>query len=122
VNATSNELVERAVREHRERVQQAVERGGLPTEAEIDAAETALTEAYALVEAIAWRVAGIGEIENGDPDCVAYTVTSAQIGLVAAFASHVLDLEVPQLRDQAARIRDAVGPLDTVRRNQARRS
>jgi hypothetical protein len=45
-------------------------------------------------------------------------VTRAQIGLVAALASDLLDLELDQLRCEAERLRAAIGPLDVVRRNQ----
>jgi len=114
-----DERVEREIKEGRERIQQAVELGGLPTEAEILEAEEAITNAYNAVEALAVRVEWIAEIENSLNDDPPYTVTLEQIGLVAAFTVDLLDLEIPQLQRQADRMRDAIGPLGTIARQQA---
>jgi hypothetical protein len=120
VNATStDERIDRALREHRERVRRAIERGGLPTQAEIYAAEEAIGKAYNAVEDLAVRVAGIADIENSI-DAADYAVTLEQIGLVAAFAVDLLDLEIPQLRERAEQLRAAVGPLNSVRLNSIR--
>jgi len=64
-------------------------------------------------------VSGIAEIENGVRDAPPYMVTLEQIGLVAALASNLLDLEIDQLQHEAERLRDAIGPLDTIRRQQS---
>lgn len=119
MNATAtDERIDRALHEHRERVRQAIERGGLPTQAEIDAAEKTLQEAYDAVEALAVRVAGIAEIANSS-DEAPYPVTLEQVGLVAAFAADLLQLEIPQLLDRAEQLHNAIGPLNSVRRGNA---
>jgi hypothetical protein len=115
----TDKLLDRKTEEAKGRIHRAIDRGGLPTEAEIDAVDTAIMEAYNLVEDLAVRVSGIAEIENGAHDAPPYTVTLEQIGLVAAVASDLLDLQLDQLHHEAMRIRNAIGPLDTIRRQQS---
>jgi hypothetical protein len=119
VNTTATEKVlDRKTREADERIRRAIDRGGLPTEAEFDAIDAALSKAYNLIEAVASRVAGVAEIEHvSDPP--PYTVTLEQIGRVAVLASDLLDLDIPQLQREAERMRDTIGPLDTIRRGQS---
>ena len=117
-----SERVEREIQERREKVQRALDWGGLPTEAEILEVEEAITNAYNAVESLRVRVDGIAELEgyrDGDPP---YTVTLEQIGLVAAFTADLLDLEIPQLQGEADQLRSAIGPLGTIRREQQARS
>jgi len=121
MSTTIQEQVEALDALRAERIQAAVARGGLPTEAEIDAADRAIANAYNAVEKLAVRVEWIAELEDvGDE--VPYAVTLEQIGLVAAFTADLLDLEIPQLQQAADRLRGAIGPLDTIRRNQQARS
>jgi hypothetical protein len=114
---TTTDRIDRGIQERDARVSRAIKRGGLPTEVEVDAIDKAFQKAYDLLEAVASRVAGISEIENYS-DAPPYTVTLDQIGLVAALASDVLDLDLDQMRREAERLRDAIGPLDTIRRQQ----
>jgi len=105
-----------------ERIQRAIEWGGLPTEAEILEAEEAIANAYNVVESLRFRVEGIAELENKNDADPPYTVTLEQIGLIAAFTADLLDLEIPQLQQEADQLRGAIGPLNSIRRNQQARS
>ncbi len=118
MTTATEQLLDRAIQEQREKVQRAIDRGGLPTEAEILEVEAALANACDAVEALSHRVEGIAEIENCRDDDLSYTVTLEQIGLVAAFTADLLDLEIPQLQQEADRLRHAIGPLDSIRREQ----
>jgi hypothetical protein len=122
MTTATEQLLDRKIQEQREKVQQAIARGGLPTEAEILEVEAALANAYNAVEALSFRVEGIAEIENCHDDDLSYTVTLEQIGLVAAFTADLLDLEIPQLQQEAGRLRGAIGPLGSIQRNQQARS
>lgn len=87
----TDKLIEREERERLAYVQRAIERGGMPTEAEILEAEAAFRDAYNKLEAISFRLDGITEADTTE---LPSPVVLEHVGLIAGFAS-TLDIESP---------------------------
>lgn len=101
-----------------ERIQQAVERGGLPTEAEADAIYEALQAVFNLLEDVAYRVSGVCESSLGEKLPV---ITLEDLGVIAV----IVDSVKVQSRDFARfneNIEAAVFALDAIRREQQSRA
>lgn len=118
-NTRLDAIIEREDRERREDLQRALDRGGMPTDAEFVKAEAMLRAAYDQLEALGWRVSGIAGILD-DPDLeLPFPVTSEHVGLVAGYG-HLLDTDLRELGQVLARLKQAVYDLELIR--QAQRS
>src|SRR5437870_1928261 len=63
-----------------EHLARAVEHGGLPTREELDKLYEVFSEASGMLEAIAYRVDGIGESDNGSD--LPFTITLEHLGIL----------------------------------------
>jgi hypothetical protein len=113
VNATAiDKLLEEQEQDRLEAVKRALERGGMPTEAEIAKVTRALADAFNGLENIAVRLDGITSAKHEE---LPFTVTFEHVGLIAGFTK-VLDIEIDQLRRTADKVDNEIFELDTIRR------
>jgi hypothetical protein len=114
-DSTSTKLA-RLVEEEEDAVQRAIERGGLPTEAEGEAIMRDLSNAISgELESVMLRVEGIAKSSEGDD--LPFTVSLEQIGVVAVLADDV-ERYAAELHECAARMLKTVGALGSTRQNQ----
>jgi hypothetical protein len=85
---SADSIIRREIESDEAKIRRAVERGGLPTEAEVGAVYDALTDAGEQLEALAWRIEGIALSDVGEdvPE-----VTLEQLGVLATLASDTGD-------------------------------
>src|SRR5437868_3418452 len=93
---TIDEMAEREQRERRESLQRALDRGGMPSEAEFLNAEAKLRDAFNTLEDLGIRLRGISKFAGCGGE-LPFDVTSEQIGLVAGFVC-MLTADVDECR------------------------
>lgn len=114
VEATHQTQYDALTQRQRDHVRMAVERGGLPTEAEEKELYAAFGHAFNLLESLEFRIEGIAE--SGDGSDVP-TITLADIGVVAVIASDV-EREIDEYTNKLNQIRRAVFSLEAIRLEQ----
>lgn len=109
-----HKLVVAEIQDVTEQIQRAIERGGLPTEAEAEAVFIEGQKAFDRAERLAWRVAGIAEATCGSdvPD-----ITMEQIGVVAVVADRLAD-RAQDFAELAEKLRKPISALDVIRSEQ----
>jgi hypothetical protein len=80
-------LIRRQEEESAEAIRTAVERGGLPTEAEADAVYNDLQQVFNEVEGIVWRVKAIAGAGYGGE--VPIPITFEQLGILAVLSADI---------------------------------
>jgi hypothetical protein len=101
--------------EREARIRRALDAGGLPTEAEVEAVEHQLQAAFDSLEDIAGRIKGIAGTEVGDE--LPSVISLGEIGTVAVLVG-LLDRYVDDYRQMAMKMRDRIAALaSTGRRN-----
>jgi hypothetical protein len=111
---TTEAIIRREIEADDERIRLALERGGLPTEAEAEKLHHDLTGLIEELEAITWRVEGI-TLSDGGGDIP--EVTLEQIGVVGILASNV-EGELETLTRLNERIRSRMSSLSAIRAQQ----
>jgi hypothetical protein len=102
--------------EEEDGVRRALDRGGLPTEAEGEAIFRQLSNVTSGdLEAAMLRVEGIAKSSEGDD--LPFTVSLEQIGVLAVLADDI-ERAAAELRESAARVRTAIRALATTRQEQ----
>jgi hypothetical protein len=114
MSVATDELLATEEQFRREQVKRAIAGGGLPTEAEIIKAESAIRDAFNEIYQLATRLDGMTSAVLEE---LPFAVTVEHVGLVAGFTK-TLDIEIAELRQAADTIEAAVGELDTIRRDQ----
>lgn len=110
--ATMQEQLEELARQDSERIQRAVERGGLPTEADADELAAALQHAFDVLEGIASRVDGISL--SGDGHDLPFAVTLADLGVLAIITENV-NRRTGDFARFSGKIAARTGALDSIR-------
>jgi hypothetical protein len=107
-------LIRREIEADEERIRRALERGGLPTEAEVQKVHHNVTGLLEELELITWRVEGIALSDGGNdiPE-----VTLEQIGVVAMLV-HDAEGEIGTLTSLCERIGSRVSSLSGIRAQQ----
>jgi hypothetical protein len=111
---TTDELIRREIEAADERIKQAVERGGLPTEEEAQKLHHDLMDLIEQLERITWRVEGIARSSQGDdvPE-----VTFEQIGVVAMLSADA-EGEIQTLTNMSERLESQMSSLSAIRAEQ----
>jgi hypothetical protein len=107
--AHAREVLVRLVEDQRTAVQRAVEQGGLPAEQDAADAYRDLMRARDRLEALVWRVEGIGESSDGSD--LPRPVTLEDIGIVSVIASDA-ERMAGEIADFATQLQDAISALD----------
>jgi hypothetical protein len=96
-------------------IQRALERGGLPTEAEAVEAHRSLADVLERLEAITGRIEGVARSDMGED--LPFEVSLEQIGVVGMLAADV-EREITTLTRLAEQIRGRVSELSAIRAEQ----
>jgi hypothetical protein len=108
--------IDRLIEEEEDAVRRAIERGGLPTEAEGEAIFHQLSNVTSGdLEAVMLRVEGIAKSSEGDD--LPFTVSLEQIGVLAVLADDV-ERSAAELHESSARLQKTVGALAAARQEQ----
>jgi hypothetical protein len=112
--SSTDTIIREAIEADDERIRRAVERGGLPTEADARKLHHDLTGLLEELEKITWRVEGIALSDMGDdiPE-----VTLEQIGVVAMLSADI-EGEIGTLTSLRERMASRVSSLSAVRSQQ----
>src|SRR5712692_9107356 len=109
-DSTSTRIA-RLIEEEEAAIRRAIERGGLPTEAESEAIFRQLSNVTSGdLESVMLRVEGIAKSSEGDD--LPFTVSLEQLGVVAVLADDV-ERSAAELHEISARIRTAIHALAT---------
>jgi hypothetical protein len=108
--------IARLIEEEEDAVQRALDRGGLPTEAEGEAIFHQLSNVTSGdLEAVMGRVEGIAKSSEGDD--LPFTVSLEQIGVLAVLADDA-ERSAAELGEISARMRTAIHALASTRQEQ----
>jgi len=109
------ELIEKEEAQRKERIARAVERGGLPAEAELFELEDHLQSAFSVAESLEMSVRSISESDDGSE--LPSPITFEQIGIVAVIADE-LEERGSEFVDFAKKMRERLRHLEMIRREQ----
>jgi len=112
------ERYELAIEDQRAAVQRAIDRGGLPTEEDLDHVYKTLGMAHDVLEGIAVRVEGISESPDGSD--LPFQVTLEHLGVLAVVASDAKRL-VEDISGEVAKIESSISSLEAIRQEQKTR-
>jgi hypothetical protein len=115
---TSDQRIAVEIAKEQNDLELAIKNGGLPSEAEAEGVEKALSRAHDDIESLTWRIEGIA---NGSGADVPFPVTLEHVGLLTILASDI-ESRADDLRHFAERIRKTLIWIDTIRVEQRRAS
>jgi hypothetical protein len=110
------DLIEQEEAKQRKQLAWAVERGGLPIEADVSALYDDLNQSHDRLEDLLFRIEGIAESQGLEAE-LPFTVEFEHLGVIAVMADDV-ESRADDLQKLAKRLRGSISDLDMVRRNQ----
>jgi hypothetical protein len=113
--STTEAIIQREIDRDAAEIQRALDRGGLPTEAEVRAVYESLTDLIEHLEGLTWRVEGIASSDCGNH--LPFEVSLEQIGLVGMLAADARG-ELATLTNMVERISGQVTRLSAIRAEQ----
>jgi hypothetical protein len=110
------DLIEQEEAKMRERLAWAIERGGLPTEADVSALYDDLYRAHDRLEELLIRIGGIAGCEGFEIE-FPFTIGFDVLGVIAVMADDVQE-RADDLQKFARKLRGSISTLDMIRRDE----
>src|SRR4051794_40764405 len=102
-----------------DQVKRALERGGLPKEAEVEMLSKSLTRAHDELEVLTWRVEGVAESDVGDD--LPSTISLEELGALMVLMTD-LDRRFEEMSELKRRIEQSLFALTAIRGEQVARA